>query len=79
MEYVKGLSEQGSVGPLLQGNKAGLQEEDSVQGHLYTQELPVASTVLEEVTYVQPRIVILVFTPRLFTGTSDLIAVVLLI
>lgn len=65
MEYVKGLSEQGSVGPSLRGNKAGLQEEDSVQGHQYIQELPVASTVLEEVTYVQPRTVILIFTPGL--------------
>lgn len=47
---MKGLSEQGSIRPSLRGNKAGLQKEDLVQGHLYIQELPVSSTVLEEVT-----------------------------
>lgn len=47
------------------GNKAGLPKEDLVQGHLYIQELPVSSTVLEEVTYVQPRTDIRVSTPLL--------------
>lgn len=70
MKCVKGLGQQGSVRPSLQGHKVDLEEEDLVQGRLYSQGLPVSSTVLEEVLYVQPRTVLLAVASSSFTGTS---------